>query len=89
MRAGGDGRADFPEMLAQRNIAGTKLGRNRMTDAFKKPGRAEAEAHRITEFADADLREYIHRGLSMRYEPRGASALRSGASGIWISPENG
>ena len=38
-----------------------------MTDAFKKPGRAEAEAHRITEFSDGDLREYIHRGLTERW----------------------
>jgi hypothetical protein len=38
-----------------------------MTDAFKKPGRAKAEAHRITEFSDGDLREYIHRGLTERW----------------------
>ena len=38
-----------------------------MTDAFKEPGRVEAEAHRIIEFSDADLREYIHRGLMERW----------------------
>jgi hypothetical protein len=38
-----------------------------MTDAFKEPGRAEAEAHRITESSDAELREYIHRGITERW----------------------
>ena len=38
-----------------------------MTDAFKEPDRAEAEAHRITESSDAELREYIHRGITKRW----------------------
>ena len=38
-----------------------------MTDDFKKPGRAEAEAHLIKESSDAELREYIHRGLTERW----------------------
>ena len=37
-----------------------------MTD-LKEPGRAEAEAQRITESSDAELREYIHRGLTERW----------------------
>jgi hypothetical protein len=38
-----------------------------MMDAFKQPGRAEAEAHRITESSDSELREYMHRGLKQRW----------------------
>jgi hypothetical protein len=38
-----------------------------MTDAFNKPGRAQAEAHRITESSDPELREYIHRGIKERW----------------------
>jgi hypothetical protein len=38
----------------------------RMTD-LKEPSRAEAEAQLITEFSDADLREYIHRGKTERW----------------------
>jgi hypothetical protein len=38
-----------------------------MTDAFEDPGRAEAEAHRITVSSDAESREYIHRGITVRW----------------------
>jgi hypothetical protein len=38
-----------------------------MMDAFKEPSRAEAEAHRITESSDVELRNYIHRGITERW----------------------
>ena len=34
-----------------------------MRETFKGPGRAHAEAHRITVSSDAELHEYIHRGI--------------------------
>ena len=37
-----------------------------MTDAFKKPDRAETEARRITESSNAEVREYFHRGIKER-----------------------
>jgi hypothetical protein len=40
-----------------------------MTDP-KEPSRAEAEAHRITQSSDAELREYIHRGITERWLSR-------------------
>jgi hypothetical protein len=38
-----------------------------MMDALKEPSRAEAEAHRITESSDVELRNYIHRGITERW----------------------
>jgi hypothetical protein len=38
-----------------------------MTDAFKEPDRAEAEAHRITESSNAEVHEYFHRGIKERW----------------------
>ena len=38
-----------------------------MTDAFKKPDRAETEARRITESSNAEVREYFHRGIKERW----------------------
>jgi hypothetical protein len=38
-----------------------------MAEISKKLDRAEAEAHRITESSDAELREYIYRGMKERW----------------------
>jgi hypothetical protein len=41
-------------------------GRSHMSE-LKERGRAEAEAHLITESSEAELREYIHRDLMERW----------------------